>query len=215
MAVSVKNSSSANHSRDDCKSTKQRNTATGMTHDAPNTAEVKHLSSSAQAKPLNVGASYKPKTVKVCGINLPDAAIKKTKLFLTLAGRISRWKELAHFLKFSEEHIDYIDTTYGYENEKCFQMLCSWQKREGNRATYIQLAKGFKFVKQEYLIEELDCYLQSSVAEAVPGASYEEEMDLSSDSSLGKFNRNFHQFISKGKDSGFSTASIQVTLKKK
>ena len=189
MAVSAKNSSSANHIRDDCKSTKRH---------------------------VNVGVSYTPKTVKVCGINLPDAAINTPqKLFLTFAGRIPRWKELAHFLKFSEEHIDDIDTTYGYENEKCFQMLCNWQKRDGNRATYIQLAKGFKFVKQEYLIKELDCYLQSSVAEAVPGASYDEEMDLSSDSSLGKFYRNFHQFISKGKDSGFSTASIQVTLKKK
>ena len=146
---------------------KTARTNTAMAQPAFNTSEEKPKGLSAHSKPLKTGASRTPKTVQchVSGFSFPDTTIRNSrKVFRDFAERIVQWKILAQFLKVSD--VQTIDEMYEFQNEKCFQMLCSWQKQSGNAATYMKLAEGFKHVEQEHLIEKLYDHIQSSVAEA-------------------------------------------------
>ena len=150
---------------------------------------------------------------KVCGIPFPVTAIRDSrKLFKHFAGRITQWRALAQFLKANNVHD--IDTKYEFQNEKCYRMLCSWRTQFGNEATYIQLAEGFKHVKQEYLIKELHDYIQPSMEKTTSGENcYKTEIDIDSSDDLLKFHHEFHQFIADGKDNGSKTASIRIELR--
>ena len=196
---------------------KTSRTSTAMTQAAFSTSEEKHRSPSACAKQPKTGTSGTPKTVQcyVGGISFPATAIRDSrKVFRDFAGRILHWKVLARFLKVSASDVQNIDRMYEFQNEKCFQMLCSWQKQSGNGATYIKLAEGFEEVKQESLIKDLHGHIQPSVAEATSSInSYKAEIDIDSSDDVLKFNRDFFQFISDGKNNGSRTASIQIELR--
>ncbi len=77
------------------------------------------------------------------------------RLFRDFSRRISIWKTLAQYLNLHVREIDRISRDYEYEIEQCYQMLCTWKKQYGNRATYSRFAEGLQNIRQEDLIKDL------------------------------------------------------------
>ncbi len=77
------------------------------------------------------------------------------RLFRDFSRRIFIWKTLARYLNLHDREIDRISRDYEYEIEQCYQMLCTWKKQYGNRATYSRFAEGLQNIRQEDLIKDL------------------------------------------------------------
>ena len=153
------------------------------------------------------GVSSKPQ--RVCGLDIPDTPIRNAeKLFELYSRRIVRWQRLAKYLNVHDSEIDMINRHYRFEEEKCFQMLCSWSKSAQNRATYACLAEGFRKIEQEYLIKDLHTPASNSCQETV-----EYDIDLSEDKWEAKLGELMKLLFEKQIE-GFTAAKIHVKLEK-
>ena len=107
--------------------------------------ESKTLSLSVQ-QPLTV---FNPLQLSFPNFQIRDK--DREKLFHTLAPKIRQWTFLGRSLNIDDETLEEIASSYHFDVERCYQMLCRWRIE----ATYHRLAQGLKDIMREDLYPDL------------------------------------------------------------